>query len=70
MGKYFKQIWKILVYIYSFKFILYTYVAVLEVTRNMAEYIVGSQQLQQPENVNFDPTIRGLKNDNFDLDQV
>ena len=70
MGKYFKQIWKILVYIYSFKFILYTYVAVLEVTRNMAEYIVGSQQLQQPENVNFDPIIRGLKNDNFDLDQV
>ena len=37
---------------------------------NMAEYIVGSQQLQQPENVNFEPIIRGLKNDNFDLDQV
>ena len=32
--------------------------------------VVGSQQLQQPENVNFEPIIRGLKNDTFDLDQV
>ena len=35
---------------------------------NMAEY--GSQRLQQPENVNFEPVIRGLKNDNSDWDQV
>ena len=26
--------------------------------------------LYQPENVNFEPIIRGLKNDNFDWDQV
>ena len=35
---------------------------------NMAEY--GNRQSQQPENVNFDPIIRGLKNDNFDWEQV
>ena len=35
---------------------------------NMAEY--GSQRSDQPENVNFEPIIRGLKNDNFDWDQV
>ena len=29
-----------------------------------AEY--GSQQSDQPENVNFEPIIRGLKSDNFD----
>ena len=31
---------------------------------NMAEY--GSQWSQQPENVNFEPIIRGLKSDIFD----
>ena len=35
---------------------------------NMAEY--GGQRSQQPANVNFEPIIRGLKNDNFDWDQV
>ena len=33
-----------------------------------AEY--GSQRLDQPEIVNFEPIIRGLKNDNFDWDHV
>ena len=28
---------------------------------NMAKY--GSRRLQQPENVNFEPVIRGLKSD-------
>ena len=39
----------------------------VEVTMNMAEY--GSQQ-SDPKCVNFEPVIRGLKNDTFDLDQV
>ena len=30
----------------------------------MAKY--GSQQSQQPKNVNFEPTVRGLKSDIFD----
>ena len=33
----------------------------------MAEY--GSQRSDQTENVNIEPIIRGLKNDNFDFDQ-
>ena len=37
---------------------------VVEVTLNTAEY--GSQRLDQPENVNFEPIIRGLKSDIFD----
>ena len=35
---------------------------------NVAEY--GSRRSQQPANVNFEPIIRGLKNDNFEWDQV
>ena len=35
---------------------------------NMAEY--GSKRSDQPENVNFEPILRGLKNDNFDWGQV
>ena len=35
---------------------------------NMVEN--GSQRQDQPENVNFEPIIRGLKNNNFDWDQV
>ena len=35
---------------------------------NMAEYV--SRRLKQPKNVNFEPTIRGLNNDNFDWTQV
>ena len=41
---------------------------VVQVTLNMAEY--GSQRPDQPENVNFEPIIRGLKSDIFDSDQV
>ena len=37
---------------------------VVEVTMNMAEY--GSQQSNQPENVNFEAIIRGFKSDIFD----
>ena len=37
---------------------------VVEVTTNIAEY--GSQRSDQPENVNFEPMMRGLKSDNFD----
>ena len=33
-------------------------------TLNRPEY--GSQQSDQPENVNFEPIIRGLKSDIFD----
>ena len=40
----------------------------VEVTLNRAEY--GGQQSDQPENVNFEPIIRGLKNDNFYWEQV
>ena len=40
----------------------------VEVTLNKAEY--GFQRSDQPENVNFEPIIRGPKNDNFDWDQV
>ena len=36
---------------------------VVEATLNRAEY--GSQQSDQPENVNFEPIIRGLKTDIF-----
>ena len=35
---------------------------------NMAEY--GSRRSEQPQNVNFEPIIRGLKNDILDWDQV
>ena len=35
---------------------------------NRAEY--GSQQSDQPEDVNFEPIIRGVKSDIFDWDQV
>ena len=35
---------------------------------NMIEY--GSQRSEQPENVNFEPIIRGLKSDIFNWDQV
>ena len=31
----------------------------------MAEY--GSQQSEQPQNVNFEPIIRGLKSDIFEV---
>ena len=41
---------------------------IVEATMNMAEY--GSQRSEQPQNVNFEPTIRGLRNDIFDWDQV
>ena len=34
---------------------------VVEVTMNLARY--GSRRSQQPENVNFEPNIRGLKSD-------
>ena len=37
---------------------------VVEVTMNMAKY--GSRRSQQPENVNFEPIIKGLKSDVFD----
>ena len=32
--------------------------------------VVGSQLPEDPKNVNFEPIIRGLKNDNFDWNQV
>ena len=35
---------------------------------NMAEY--GSRQSKQHKNVNFEPIIRGLKNDIFDWAEV
>ena len=35
---------------------------------NMAKY--GCRRSKQPENVNFEPIIRGLKSDTFDWDQV
>ena len=41
---------------------------VVEVTLNRAEY--GSQWSDQPEDVNFEPIMRGLKSDIFDRDQV
>ena len=41
-------------------FILYI---VIEVTMNMAKYATNQQQ---PKNVNFEPIIRGLKDDIFD----
>ena len=41
-------------------FIMYI---VVEVTLNRAEY--GSQRSDQPENVNFEPIIRGLNDANF-----
>ena len=47
---------------------LYYVYIVVEVTLNRAEY--GSQRSDQPENVNFEPIIRGLKSDIFDWDQV
>ena len=45
----------------------YVYI-VVEKTLDRAEY--GSQQSDQPENVNFEPIITGLKSDIFDWDQV
>ena len=46
---------------------MYIY-AEVEVTMNMAKY--GSQRSQQPDDVNFEPIIRGLKSDIFDWGQV
>ena len=43
---------------------LYYLYIVVEVTLNTAEY--GSQRSDQPENVSFEPTIRGLRCDIFD----
>ena len=40
---------------------MYNLFIVVEVTMNVAEY--GSRRLQQPENVNCEPIIRGLKSD-------
>ena len=37
---------------------------VVEVTMNMVKY--GSQRSQQPEIVNFEPIIRGLKSEILD----
>ena len=48
-------------------YVIHIYV-VVEVTLSRAEY--GSQRSDQPENVNFDSIIRGLKNDHFEWDQV
>ena len=45
----------------------YVYI-VVEVTINTAKD--GSQQSEQPENVNFEPIITGLKSDIFNCDQV
>ena len=43
---------------------IYIYVhIVVEVNMNMAEY--GSQRSQQPENVNFELIVKGLKSDIF-----
>ena len=41
---------------------------VVEVTLKRFEY--GSQRSNQPENVNFEPIVGGLKSDFFDWDQV
>ena len=41
---------------------------IIEVTLKRTEY--DSQRSEQPENVNFEPIIRGPKNDKFDWDQV
>ena len=38
---------------------------VVEVTMAMTEY--GSQRSDQPENVSFEPIIRGLKSDIFEV---
>ena len=38
---------------------------VVDVTMNMAEY--GGQRSQQPANVNFEPIIRGLQSDIFEV---
>ena len=43
---------------------LYLICIVVEVNMDMADY--GSRRSQQPENVNFEPNIRGLKSDIFD----
>ena len=43
---------------------MYIVYIVVEMTMNMAKY--GSRRSQQPENVNFEPIIRGLKSDIFD----
>ena len=45
---------------------LYHVYMVIEMTMNMAEY--GSQRSDQPENINFEQIIRGLKSDIFDGD--
>ena len=47
---------------------LYYVYIVVEVTLNRAKY--GSQQSDQPENVNFKPIVWGLKSDIFDWDKV
>ena len=41
---------------------------IVEATMNIAEY--GSQRSEQPQNVNFEPIIRGLENDIFNRDEV
>ena len=41
---------------------------IVEATMNMAEY--GSQRSEKPQNVNFEPIIKGFKNDIFDWDRV
>ena len=50
---------------HSLNFILCIYSSVII---NMAKY--GSRRSQLPENVNFEPIIRGLKSDLFDWGQV
>ena len=50
--------------------IIYFYInlyIVVEVTLDRVEY--GSQQSEQPENVNFQPIIRGLNRDIFDREK-
>ena len=51
----------------------YLIFTVVKVTLNMAEYATSWQsnwRSEQPKNVNFEPIIRGLKNDSFDWEQV
>ena len=48
---------------FDIKGALYYMCIIAEVTLNRAEY--GSQRSDQPENVNFEPIIRGLKSDIF-----
>ena len=46
---------------------LYYIHIVIDLTLKGAEH--DSQRSEQPENDNFEPIIRGLKNDNFDWNQ-